>query len=531
MRQPPRHDRQGSFLPPHGPSRLSKRDSATHSLHPPTLGAHTTMPLVTELPSPLHHIHVMGIGGTAMAALAGMLVDAGYRVTGADGNRIYPPMSDYLGQLGITPMEGYQAENLVPAPDLVIVGNVVRAVYDEAAALLASDIPYTSFPAALGALFLGDRKSIVVAGTHGKTTTTTVVAWLLEAAGRQPGFLVGGVPGNFDRTARTGGGSHFVIEGDEYDTAFFDKGPKFLHYRPRTAIVTSIEFDHADIYRDLEHYKDSFRRLMAIMPEDGCLVARWDDDAVAEVVGAATCEVRRYGPGQDWDGRIDGVDTDTGTMRFTVLREGKEFGSFQSILAGEHNLYNQVAAVATLHREGLTADELARGFLSYRGVKRRQEIIGQPGGVTVIDDFAHHPTAVKVTLEALRLRFGGRRLWAIFEPRSNTSRRNVFQEQYARSFDAADLVVIPPPQDLERIPAQDRFDAGRLVDDLRGNGVEAFLSGTGPGGPLPSAEAATVIAAFVGANAMPEDVVAILSNGGFGGLHGMVLAALEQRFR
>lgn len=483
------------------------------------------MPLVTDLPDRLDTVHIMGIGGTAMAALAGMLVDAGHTVTGSDGNVIYPPMSDYLAQLGIEPMVGYLPENIDHKPNLVVIGNVVRAVYEEAQAVQASTVPYMSFPSLLGARFLADTRNIVVAGTHGKTTTTSIAAWLLEAAGRKPGFLIGGVPGNFDRTARASGGDHFVIEGDEYDTAFFDKGPKFLHYRPTTAILTSIEFDHADIYRDLAHCQESFRKLMAILPEDGCLVARWDHDNVAEVAAEAGCELRRYGAGQDWDGRIEALDTDRGVMRFTVLREGKAFGTFESIMVGEHNLYNQVAAVAALEREGLSADELAAGFSTFKGIRRRQEVIGEPAGITVIDDFAHHPTAVQLTLEGLRMRFGGRRIIAVFEPRSNTSRRNVFQDRYGVAFGAADVVVVAPPQGLERIPEGERFDPARLAFDIRSAGGEARVVGAGQD----ASGVARAVADWVGANAQAGDVVAVLSNGGFGGLHAMLLDVLASR--
>jgi UDP-N-acetylmuramate: L-alanyl-gamma-D-glutamyl-meso-diaminopimelate ligase len=311
---------------------------------------------------------------------------------------------------------------------------------------------------------------------------------------------------------------------------FFDKGPKFLHYRPTTAILTSIEFDHADIYRDLAHCQESFRKLMAILPEDGCVVARWDHDTVAEVAREAGCELRRYGPGQDWDGRIDSVDTQAGTMTFTVLHEGVAFGTFTTLLVGEHNLYNQVAAVAALEREGLTAEDLVQGFATFGGIRRRQQVWAETDEVTIIDDFAHHPTAVKLTLEALRLRFGDRRLWAIFEPRSNSSRRNIFQDAYAQSFGAADLVVISPPRNLERIPEDERFDADAVVDRIRDGGKQAWAWGRGLDGALPDAsQSADIIAAQVSANVLPGDVVAVLSNGAFGGIHEKLEARISTR--
>jgi len=314
---------------------------------------------------------------------------------------------------------------------------------------------------------------------------------------------------------------HFVVEGDEYDTAFFDKRPKFLHYRPRTAIVTSVEFDHADIYRDLDHVKSAFRSFVDLVPpDDGCLVACWADPNVRDVMDAARCEVRRYGPDCAWDGRILGVDTQSGTMRFEVRCAGRPFGTFTSCMVGDHNLWNQVGAVAALDREGLTPAEMAEGFATFRGIRRRQEVIGEPGGVAVIDDFAHHPTAVRVTLDALRLRFGGRRLWAVFEPRSNTSRRAVFQQAYAEAFDRADVVVIADPGRADALPDAERFSPAALVEALLGRGLEAHHVPSPPG-----------IAATIAANAMPGDVVAVLSNGGFGGLHRMLLDALEARFQ
>ncbi|MCB9681446.1 MAG: UDP-N-acetylmuramate:L-alanyl-gamma-D-glutamyl-meso-diaminopimelate ligase [Alphaproteobacteria bacterium] len=476
------------------------------------------MPLVDTVPPPPATVHLMGICGTAMGALAGMLQDAGYTVTGSDTG-IYPPMSDYLASLGIPILEGFVASNLDHTPDLVVVGNVIRQAYDEAQALLARDLPYTSMPSLLGARWLDDAHSIVVAGTHGKTTTTAITAWLLDAAGREPGFLIGGIAKNFPRTARTGAGAVFVVEGDEYDTAFFDKRPKFVHYRADTAILTSVEFDHADIYADLDAVKASFRLLLDGLGTDGCLIARGDDPNVRSLLEHARCAVQTYGPGQDWDGSIDGVDTDAGTMTFTVRHKGAEVGTYTSMLVGAHNLYNQVAAVAAVVRQGVAPADLEVGFATFEGIKRRQEILGSPGEVTVVDDFAHHPTAVRVTLRALRQRFGGRRLWAVWEPRSATSRRSIFQAQYAAAFDAADRVVVAPAHDDGRTPADERFDADRLVHDLTARGREATT--------LPDVDA---IVATVAAQALPHDVIAVLSNGGFGGLHGKLLAALRARF-
>ncbi len=472
----------------------------------------------SALPAPPATVHLMGVCGTAMGAFAGMLKDLGYTVTGSDTGA-YPPMSDYLTGLGIDVMEGFVASNLEHNPDLVVVGNVIREVYEEAQALLASNIPYTSMPELLGLAWLEQAHSIVVAGTHGKTTTTAITSWLLEAAGLEPGFLIGGVTGNFERTARAGAGTHFVIEGDEYDTAFFDKRPKFVHYRPDTAILTSVEFDHADIYNDLDHVKRSFRELASMIPESGCLIARWDDPNVRDVCGEARCTIETYGPEQTWDGSIETIDTTEGTMTFSVTREGKKVGTFTSVMVGEHNLYNQVAATAAAMRQGVTASDLATGFSTFRGIRRRQEVLGQPGRVAVVDDFAHHPTAVEVTLQALRQRFGGRRMWAVWEPRSATSRRSTFQERYAASFDAADRVIVAPPHDTSRIALDDRFSAGKLVEDLTARGVEAMT--------LPDVDA---IAATLAARAHPHDVIAILSNGGFGGLHRKLLALLEARF-
>ena len=453
-----------------------------------------------------------------MGALAGMLSDAGFKVTGSDTGA-YPPMSDYLASLGIEIQLGYNAANLSPKPDLVVIGNVIRKTYEEAEAVLDEDLLYCSFPQILGTLFLAESRSIVLAGTHGKTTTTSITAWLAEAAGLTPGYLVGGVVHGWDRTARRGGGSHFVIEGDEYDTAFFDKGPKFLHYRANTAVITSVEFDHADIYRDLEHVQESFQKLVAGLPEDGLVIARGDHPTVNQVIAEAPCEVWTYGRGQEWDGRVDHCDHDAGTMTFTVTRDGAPLGPFTSRLVGEHNLYNQVAAVAALIREGVSVEALQKGFESFQGIRRRQEVRGEPGGVTIVDDFAHHPTAVGVTLDALRMRFGARRLWAIFEPRTNTSKQKFFQDAYTKVFGQADRVIIAAPGDQSRIDDDNRMDSEQLAAGLRAEGVEALH--------LNSVEE---IVATVTSNCMESDVVAVLSNGAFGGIHELLLEKLQQRF-
>lgn len=476
------------------------------------------MPHVVPDPKSIRTVHVMGIAGTAMAALAGMLADAGYKVTGSD-TAIYPPMSDYLAGLKIPVMKGYNASNLDHKPDLVVVGNVIRADYEEAKALMERDLPYCSFPEAFGSLFLRDAHSVVIAGTHGKTTTTAITAWLLQAAGLDPGFLIGGIAKNFDRTARRGAGQRFVIEGDEYDTAFFDKGPKFLHYRPKTVVVTSVEFDHADIYADLEAVKVAFRKLMRIVPTDGTVIVRADDAGANEISAETSARIWRYGPGHEWDGETLGVDADTGTATFVVRRGGEPIGTFRSCMVGRHNLYNQVAAAAAAIAAGAEPTRLADGFSTFQGIKRRQEVIGEPGGVTVLDDFAHHPTAVQVTLDALRERYGKRRLWAVWEPRSATSRRSVFQQDYVEAFDRADQVVIATPFDQGRIAEEDRFSSDQLVRDLAERGVDAV-----------SLADADSIAQTVASRAHPHDVVAILSNGAFGGLHKKLLELLATRF-
>jgi UDP-N-acetylmuramate: L-alanyl-gamma-D-glutamyl-meso-diaminopimelate ligase len=471
-------------------------------------------PALNTFPAGIRHIHLMGICGTGVGALAGMLKDAGFFVTGSD-QHIYPPMSDFLAGQGIAVRPGYSADNLVPRPDLVVVGNVIRRDNPEALALAGLSIPYVSFPQALSHFFIRGKTSLVVAGTHGKTTTSSLLASLLHGAGLEPSFMIGGLVQAFGRNYTVAGGRYFVAEGDEYDTAFFDKGPKFLHYRPHIAIVTSIEFDHADIYADLAAIKESFGRLVAVMPPDGALVAWLDDPVVREVVAGAPCRVIGYGCGPEAEWRLADLAVRPGITTFAVRKNGADHGVFASVMPGRHNALNALAVIATLDLLGVDRQVVARGLQEFAGIRRRQEVRGEVRGVTVIDDFAHHPTAVRETLAALAAAYAGRRLIAVFEPRTNSSRRSVFQDAYAASFAAAHEVLVREPAPLAGVPEGERFSSRRLVDDLVRRGVAArYFSST------------EEILAHLAACARPGDVVAIMSNGGFDNIHQRLLDIL-----
>lgn len=466
---------------------------------------------------PVRRVHLVGICGTGMGSLAGLLADAGVEVRGSD-EAVYPPMSTMLRDKGIRLLEGYEAGHLDDRPDLVIVGNIATRANPEAVAAVERGIPYLSMPQALGRLFLEGRHSIVVAGTHGKTTTSALMAWVLSAAGRDPSFLVGGVLRNFGRSYGLGRGQDFVIEGDEYETAYFDKGPKFLHYRPRSVILTSVEYDHAEMYPDLPSVKLAFRRLLELIPADGLLVHCADDANVREVLSSARCTGVPYGCGRGdgWRGHVRSSGSEG--MEFEVRRDGGLFGVFRTPLTGLHNLRNILSVVAVADSRGLQAQAIAEGLRTFSGVKRRQEVRGVAAGVVVIDDFAHHPTAVRATLQATRDRFPGKSLWAVFEPRTNTTRRSVFQEEYARSFDDADRIVVAAVDHPERAPEGQRFSVERLVADLKARGKDAEH--------IP---AVPEIVAHVAREARPDDVVLVMSNGAFGGLHDLLLAALTAR--
>ncbi len=462
-------------------------------------------------------IHLVGVAGTGMGSFAGMLKAAGYEVTGSDEN-VYPPMSDMLKAWGITALTPYAPQNLdVAKPDLVIIGNVIRRVNAEATEVRARRIPQMSFPAALGSLFLKQRHSIVVAGTHGKTTTSSLMGHVLAAAGRDPTFLVGGVTKNYAGNYRLGKGPHFVVEGDEYDTAYFDKGPKFLHYQAKTLILTSIEFDHADIYRDLAHYESSFEKLVAQMPADGTIAVSAGWPNAVRLAKSSKAKVVTYSAREDSGAAVHPVGLTLGPegARFGVKVNGTVLGQVLLPMAGAHNVENALGVFAAGLAVGLSFDELRAGFASFEGVKRRQEPRGEPKGILVIDDFAHHPTAVKETIAAVASRYPGRKLWAIFEPRSNTSRRNIHQDDYAHSFTGAARASIKVPERHDKIPQGEELDVPRLARELTAQGIPAV--------------AETTVAALldeVVRDAKPGDVLLVMSNGSFGGFIGSLLERL-----
>ena len=477
------------------------------------------LPSRNYIPDSVRHIHIMGICGTGMGSLAGMLKESGITVTGSDEN-VYPPMSDFLAACNIEINKGYRAENLEPRPDLVVVGNTIRKTNPEALALAELGLPYVSFPQALGHYYLAGKTSLVVAGTHGKTTTSSLLATLLHKAGMSPGFMIGGLVQAFGRNYNLGSGPYFVVEGDEYDTAFFDKGPKFLHYQPQIAIITSIEFDHADIYADLEAIKRSFARLVEIMPKDGCIVACLDDPVVREITAKAACKVVGYGMAGEADWTMKNLRVTPNGTFFDVVNHGKFYSSCRNPMPGRHNALNALAVIGVLDRIGLDAETITAALGSFEGVRRRQEVRGVVDDITVIDDFAHHPTAVRETLTALRQAYRGHRLVAVFEPRTNSSRRQIFQNDYVRAFDHVDLVVVRRPLPLQDFPEDQLFSSEKLAADLKKHGIEAL-----------SFADTDAILAYLQTVLMPGDVVAILSNGGFDNIHIRLLADLATRDR
>ena len=462
------------------------------------------------------HVHLIGIGGTGMTALAGLLAGAGCRVSGSD-RELYPPTSTILERLGLSVARGFDTRNLAPAPDLVVVGNAISRGNPELEEVLDRGLEYTSMPRLVSERFLRGRHPIVVAGTHGKTTTSSMLAWVLDSAGRDPGFLIGGQPLNFDLPFRAGSGPAFVIEGDEYDTAFFDKGPKFMHYRPRTVLLGTVEYDHADIYGDLAAVKTAFRRLAKLIPRAGLLVYHEDCPVTRELAQGAPSRVEGYGLELGAWRAVDLAEAGERT-RFTLLHGGRELGRVELGLGGAHNVANALAVTAAAAEQGLDAATVARGLASFRGVRRRMELCGSACGVTVLDDFAHHPTAIAATLAAARARYPEARLWAVLEPRSWSLRRNVFQERLAEAFGAADRVVIAEVWEAEKIPPAERLDAEALARAL-----------DRPERPARWLPAVGAIVEHLAVELRRGDVVVVMSNGAFGGLHGRLLEALAAR--
>ena len=455
-------------------------------------------------------VHFVGICGTAMASVAAALRDKGFHVTGSDAN-VYPPMSTFLAERKIDVISGYSEQNLATKPDLVVIGNAISRGNPEAEAVLDRRMRYCSLPELLKEYFIRGKRSLVVTGTHGKTTTTSLLAWVFEHNGLNPSFLIGGIPTNFGQGARFTSSDWFIIEGDEYDTAFFDKRSKFVHYLPEVAVINNIEFDHADIFRDLSEIQLSFKRFINLIPRNGLLLANGDDPNVATLIETTPSPVKRFGLGEHNSVRAFNVRLGPTASEFEI----PSF-KFHLNLVGELNVRNALAVVGCAKHCGIKNHQIQSAFDTFRGIKRRMEVRGISGGVTVVDDFGHHPTAIRETLRALRLKYPTQKLWAIFEPRSNTTRRNVFQQELVTAFSQADSVVLSQVARLDQLPPNERLDPELLMRDLQNNGKSAAY--------LADVDA---IVEHVRKNVIGSDVVCVFSNGGFGGIHQKLLDRLR----
>jgi UDP-N-acetylmuramate: L-alanyl-gamma-D-glutamyl-meso-diaminopimelate ligase len=461
-------------------------------------------------------IHFIGICGTGMASLAAMLKDTGFDVSGSDEG-VYPPMSDFLAEKNIKVANGYNINNLKPEPDLVVVGNALSRGNPEIEFVLNARLPFFSFPETLKNFFLRDKIPIVVTGTHGKTTTTSMIAWAIHSAGLRPNFFIGGIVENFQSSYGLEGGRHCVVEGDEYDSAFFDKGPKFLHYLPYIAVIGNVEYDHADIYPNLDSIKLQFRRFVNLIPQDGFLVVGADSPAALEVSSNSCCTKETFGIGfeSDWSARA--IELRQERLCFEVVYRGSLFQRYSLQVFGNFNIRNALAATAVLNHMGIPGNAIREGLESFSGVRRRLQLRANVNGIRIYEDFAHHPTAVRETLQAIRAAFHPNRIWAIYEPRSATSRRNIFQKEIAEALSLADCIALPVLYRPERIPENERLDEDRLIEDLRRMGRAAWNLGDVEG-----------IIRKVSEEARPGDLVIILSNGGFGGIYEKLPAALEK---
>ena len=459
--------------------------------------------------SEIKSVHFTGIGGTAMASAAAAMRDKGFAVTGSDQN-VYEPMASFLAGKKIAVMNGYDEKNLAHQPDLVVIGNAISRGNPEAEYVLDHKLRYTSLAALLAEFFIRGKRSLVVAGTHGKTTTASLLAWVFEHSGLNPSFLIGGIPTNLGQGARFTDSEWFIIEGDEYDTAFFDKRSKFIHYQPEVAIINNLEFDHADIFDDLDAVKKTFSHFIRLVPRNGLLLGNGDDANLAPLLNVTHCPVKRFGLGGDYAVYAFNIRYGPTATEFEI----PSF-KFHINLVGELNVRNALAVVACAKHCGLKNQQIQAAFDTFKGIKRRMEIKGIAGGVTLIDDFGHHPTAIRETLRALRIKYPREKLWAVFEPRSNTTRRNVFQTELAESFADANAVVVAEVARLEQISAGERLDPEKLMQDLKTSGKDAAY--------LPDVDA---IVAHVVKNVHGGDVVCVFSNGGFGGIHTKLLERL-----
>jgi UDP-N-acetylmuramate: L-alanyl-gamma-D-glutamyl-meso-diaminopimelate ligase len=461
----------------------------------------------------VHSVHFVGICGTAMASTAAAMKAKGYHVTGSDHN-VYPPMSTFLAEQKIEVAPAFGEANLAYKPDLVVIGNAISRGNVEAEAVLDHKLRYCSLPELLKEFFIRGKRSLVVTGTHGKTTTTSLLAWVFEHSGFNPSFLIGGIPNNFGEGARFTDSEWFIIEGDEYDTAFFDKRSKFVHYLPEVAIINNVEFDHADIFENLAAIQTSFKRMINLIPRNGLLLANGDDPAMAPLLNVTHCPIKRFGLGED------------NAIRAFNLRYGPtatEFElpslKFHLNMVGEFNVRNALGVIACAKHFGLSNKQIQSAFDTFKGIRRRMEVRGIAGGITVIDDFGHHPTAIRETLKALRLKYPSQRIWAVFEPRTNTTRRNVFQLELAESFKDADAVVIAQVARLELLKSEERLDPAMLIQDIKASGKSAAY--------LPDPDS---IVAHLRKETCGGDIVCVFSNGGFGGIHEKLINSLGKRF-
>jgi len=464
------------------------------------------------------HVHVIGIAGSAMAPLAGMLRENGFRVTGSDAG-VYPPASTLLDSLGIAYNHSFDAANLTPQPNLVVVGNIIARGNPELEETLERKIPYRSMPEILEEVFLPGKHSIVVSGTHGKTTTTAMLAWIFHSAGKQPTFLVGGIAENFGKSYGLGDGAEMILEGDEYETAFWDRGPKFFHYHPDDLIITALEYDHADIYADFDVYQLAFKRLVNLVPRNGRVVI-WGDTqqsgpALRQAAANAFCPVSTYGFSSDNNWVASEPTVDGGHMKFRVTHAGKLFGEFSLAASGRHNVLNALAAIIVAQGRGITVESLQKSLALFRSVRRRLDVKGEHHGILVVDDFAHHPTAVRATIEAARGRWPQRRLWAILEPRSNSMRRKIFQDSLPQALALADRVALGGVFRAQQLVDENRLDPETVAASVRALGKEANVVGGGE-----------AMADFLVTNAKPNDLLLIMSNGSFDGLCEKLLAKL-----